>query len=126
MQTWLSLSNDLASAVERAGRSVVAAPARGCSPRGRRCALPRHRGDRRADASGRVIGINAMIAGGLALGVSSHVGQAFVMAEGLRNRAIAQRVGISTHTVKFHIAAILDKLNARSRTEAVTSARSRQ
>ena len=44
-----------------------------------------------------------------------------MMAEGLRNRAIAQRLGISTHTVKFHIASILDKLNARSRTEAVTT-----
>jgi NarL family two-component system response regulator YdfI len=43
-----------------------------------------------------------------------------MMAEGIGNRAIAQRLGISTHTVKFHIAAILDKLNARSRTEAVT------
>ncbi len=44
-----------------------------------------------------------------------------MMAEGMRNRAIAGRLGISTHTVKFHIAAILDKLNARSRTEAVTT-----
>lgn len=43
-----------------------------------------------------------------------------MMAEGMRNRTIAGRLGISTHTVKFHIAAILDKLNARSRTEAVT------
>ena len=43
-----------------------------------------------------------------------------MMAEGMRNRTIASRLGISTHTVKFHIAAILDKLNARSRTEAVT------
>ncbi len=44
-----------------------------------------------------------------------------MMAEGMGNRAIAQRLGISTHTVKFHIASILDKLNARSRTEAVTT-----
>jgi DNA-binding NarL/FixJ family response regulator len=44
-----------------------------------------------------------------------------MMAEGMGNRAIAQHLGISTHTVKFHIAAILDKLNARSRTEAVTT-----
>jgi DNA-binding NarL/FixJ family response regulator len=44
-----------------------------------------------------------------------------MMAEGMGNRAIAQHLGISTHTVKFHIAAILDKLHARSRTEAVTS-----
>ncbi|HSC26810.1 MAG TPA: response regulator transcription factor [Vicinamibacterales bacterium] len=43
-----------------------------------------------------------------------------MMAEGMGNRAIAHRLGISRHTVKFHIAAILDKLNARSRTEAVT------
>lgn len=43
-----------------------------------------------------------------------------MMAEGMGNRAIAQRLAISTHTVKFHIAAILDKLNARSRTQAVT------
>jgi hypothetical protein len=32
-----------------------------------------------ADASGRVIGVNAMIAGRLALAVPSHVVQAFVM-----------------------------------------------
>jgi DNA-binding NarL/FixJ family response regulator len=42
-----------------------------------------------------------------------------MMAEGAGNRAIAGRLGISTHTVKFHIAAILDKLNARTRAEAV-------
>jgi DNA-binding NarL/FixJ family response regulator len=43
-----------------------------------------------------------------------------MMAEGLSNRVIAQRLDISPHTVKFHIASILDKLNARSRTDAVT------
>jgi DNA-binding NarL/FixJ family response regulator len=43
-----------------------------------------------------------------------------MIAEGLGNRAIARRLGISSHTVKFHIAAILDKLGARTRTEAVT------
>jgi two-component system, NarL family, response regulator YdfI len=42
-----------------------------------------------------------------------------MMGEGMSNRAIAQRLGISSHTVKFHIASILDKLNARSRTDAV-------
>jgi two-component system, NarL family, response regulator YdfI len=42
------------------------------------------------------------------------------MAEGWSNRAIARRLGISAYTVKFHVAAILDKLGARTRTEAVT------
>lgn len=44
-----------------------------------------------------------------------------MMAEGLGNRAIARQLGISTHTVKFHVAAILDKLHARSRTAAVSA-----
>lgn len=44
-----------------------------------------------------------------------------MMAEGMGNRAIAQHLGISSHTVKFHIAAVLDKLNVRGRTEAVTA-----
>lgn len=43
-----------------------------------------------------------------------------MMADGLANKAIAQRIGISTHTVKFHVGSIMSKLNATSRTEAVT------
>lgn len=43
-----------------------------------------------------------------------------LLAEGLANRDIAQRLGISEHTVKFHIRSILAKLGASSRTEAVT------
>jgi DNA-binding NarL/FixJ family response regulator len=42
------------------------------------------------------------------------------MAEGLPNKQIAVRLGISQHTVKFHVASILAKLGATSRTEAVT------
>ena len=42
-----------------------------------------------------------------------------MMAEGLGNRAIARSLGISVHTVKFHVAAVLDRLGARSRAEAV-------
>jgi DNA-binding NarL/FixJ family response regulator len=43
-----------------------------------------------------------------------------MLAEGLVNKDIAARLGISEHTVKFHISAILDKLGASTRTEAVT------
>ncbi|MDB9526138.1 response regulator transcription factor [Oscillatoria sp. CS-180] len=42
------------------------------------------------------------------------------LAAGLSNRAIADELMISEHTVKFHISAILSKLNVASRTEAVT------
>jgi DNA-binding NarL/FixJ family response regulator len=43
-----------------------------------------------------------------------------MMAEGAANKAIAWELGISEHTAKFHVASILAKLNAGSRTEAVT------
>ena len=42
-----------------------------------------------------------------------------MLAEGLANKNIAWRLGISEHTVKFHIASIFTKLNASSRAEAV-------
>jgi DNA-binding NarL/FixJ family response regulator len=44
------------------------------------------------------------------------------MADGASNKEIARRLNISFHTVKFHVAAILDKLDADSRTEAVVKA----
>ncbi len=44
------------------------------------------------------------------------------VAEGLTNRAIAQQMTISEHTVKFHLNAIMSKLGAQSRTEAVVRA----
>lgn len=42
------------------------------------------------------------------------------MADGLANKEIALRLNISEHTVKFHVASILGKLGASSRTEAVS------
>jgi DNA-binding NarL/FixJ family response regulator len=42
-----------------------------------------------------------------------------MLAQGLGNKAIASRLSISEHTVKFHISSIFTKLNASSRTEAV-------
>lgn len=41
------------------------------------------------------------------------------MAEGLANKQIALELGISEHTVKFHLSALYAKLGAASRTEAV-------
>jgi DNA-binding NarL/FixJ family response regulator len=42
-----------------------------------------------------------------------------LVALGLPNKTIAQRLGISDHTAKFHVAAVMAKLGAASRTEAV-------
>jgi two-component system nitrate/nitrite response regulator NarL len=45
-----------------------------------------------------------------------------LLAEGLPNKAIARRLDISEHTVKFHVNSVLGKLGAQSRTEAVVRA----
>ncbi len=45
-----------------------------------------------------------------------------LIAEGLSNKLIAHRLSISEHTVKTHVAAILAKFGAGSRTEAVSQA----
>ncbi len=43
-----------------------------------------------------------------------------MLSEGLANKEIAWRLKISEHTVKFHVSSLFQKLNASSRTEAVT------
>jgi DNA-binding NarL/FixJ family response regulator len=45
-----------------------------------------------------------------------------LLASGLTNKEIAQRLGITEHTIKFHVNAILGKLGAETRTEAVVHA----
>jgi two-component system, NarL family, nitrate/nitrite response regulator NarL len=45
-----------------------------------------------------------------------------LLAQGLPNKQIAQRLGISEHTAKFHVNAILGKLGAQSRSEAIVQA----
>jgi two-component system, NarL family, response regulator YdfI len=48
------------------------------------------------------------------------IGVLGMLAAGLPNKAIAKRLGVSAHTVKFHVGSIMTKLHASSRTEAVT------
>lgn len=48
-----------------------------------------------------------------------------LLAEGLGNKAIANRLDIGLGTVKSHVVAILDKLGASNRTQAVTVASAR-
>ena len=45
-----------------------------------------------------------------------------LLAEGMRNQEIAERLGLSLSTVKCHVNAIMDKLDAQDRTEAVVTA----
>ncbi len=45
-----------------------------------------------------------------------------LLAQGLSNKSIAGRLGISDHTAKFHVNSILSKLGAQSRTDAVVRA----
>jgi DNA-binding NarL/FixJ family response regulator len=45
-----------------------------------------------------------------------------LLAEGLPNKAIAERLGISDQTVKFHVSSISGKLGAANRTDAVRRA----
>lgn len=48
------------------------------------------------------------------------------LAEGMTNKAIARRLEISLHTVKFHVESLFRKLGARTRTEAVAKASERR
>lgn len=43
-----------------------------------------------------------------------------LVAQGLGNKEIAAELDLSAHTVKYHLASVLAKLGARSRTEAVS------
>ena len=48
------------------------------------------------------------------------------LAEGMTYKAIARRLDISLHTVKFHVESLFRKLGARTRTEAVAKASERR
>jgi DNA-binding CsgD family transcriptional regulator len=44
---------------------------------------------------------------------------ASLLVEGASNKQIARNLAISVHTAKFHVAAVLEKLGARNRADAV-------
>ena len=48
------------------------------------------------------------------------------LSDGLSNKALARRLGISPHTVKFHIESLFKKLGVASRAEAVAKGLKRQ
>lgn len=79
-----------------------------------------------AAAHGLLAGETSKAAGAAASGPSALTGRELqvlrYIAEGASNKAIARALGISAHTVKFHVAAILEKLGASSRTEAAMHA----
>src|SRR5206468_9592090 len=45
-----------------------------------------------------------------------------LLSEGLSNKLVADRLGISDHTAKFHVNGVMMKLGASTRTEAVVEA----
>ncbi|HEX5863336.1 MAG TPA: helix-turn-helix transcriptional regulator [Casimicrobiaceae bacterium] len=45
-----------------------------------------------------------------------------LLADGASNKTIARRLAISVHTAKFHVASVIDKLDAIGRTDAVAHA----
>ena len=82
----------------------------------------------RAVATGLVVRIAAQNAAGFAQAPEERVSELLTprelevlaaIGDGLGNKAIARRLDISLHTVKFHVEAILRKLGAHSRAEAV-------
>jgi DNA-binding NarL/FixJ family response regulator len=75
-----------------------------------------------SDKPGIVVGRSNETEGG-STGLSNRERAVLVaMADGLSNREIARRLGISFHTAKFHVASILEKLEVDTRTEAVIKA----
>jgi DNA-binding NarL/FixJ family response regulator len=97
---------DLRIALDAAGRGLAVAPLR-LIGQAHWDALERHDGVDAADS----IGLTARELEVLAL-----------LGEGASNKEIARRLAISVHTAKFHVASILDKLDATGRTDAVAHA----
>jgi DNA-binding CsgD family transcriptional regulator len=66
-------------------------------------------------------GVSGPVEGGVSL-TPRELEVLTLLAAGLSNKAIARRLGISVHTAKFHVGALIDKLDAVGRTDAVAHA----
>jgi DNA-binding NarL/FixJ family response regulator len=97
---------DLRIAVDAALRGLAVAPLRMIDPAGR-------------DAVERSEDLEA--ADSIRL-TSREIEVLSLLAEGQSNKAIARKLAISVHTAKFHVASILEKLDATGRTDAVAHA----
>jgi DNA-binding CsgD family transcriptional regulator len=106
-----------------------------------RGALPREADARQIDAAIRAVAVGLIVrapaarengfgamreSDGHALLTPRELEVLAALAEGMTNKAIARRLDISLHTVKFHVESLFRKLGARTRTEAVAKAAERR
>ena len=98
-----------------------------------RGALPREADTRQIDAAIRAVAAGLVVrvpvareSDGHALLTPRELEVLAALAEGMTNKAIARRLDISLHTVKFHVESLFRKLGARTRTEAVAKAAERR
>ena len=102
-------STEIATAIDMASRGLAL--------------LPRHVLERLLDASSPTSEESRRDDGASRVSLTPRENEVLAaMADGASNKAIARRLGISLYTAKFHVAAILAKLDADSRTEAVARA----
>ena len=104
-----SASTEIATAIDMASRGLAL--------------LPRHVLERLLDASSPTSEESRRDDGTSRVSLTPREHEVLAaMADGASNKVIARRLGISLYTAKFHVAAILAKLDADSRTEAVARA----
>ena len=104
-----SASTEIATAIDMASRGLAL--------------LPRHVLERLLDASSPTSEESRRDEGTSRVSLTPREHEVLAaMADGASNKVIARRLGISLYTAKFHVAAILAKLDADSRTEAVARA----
>jgi len=114
------------------GRRILSIAAAGEGPLGPRVSTVRSRDARLITAAALLIGAGYRLEAEPTLEVPPIVlpsaltarerQVAELLVEGASNKVIARRLDISVHTAKFHVAAVLEKLGARNRSDAVAIA----